>query len=150
MWWWYNRLSQSFFCVWLRQQTSTSNILTVDKRQPTLVYNGKKSFLLLAIQFVRHTQKKKMIVHCANRKSFLHSQSLSISSSSSLRNVSLITCLMVMILIIETVRCINFFPPTFTAAPRFSNSKLYNVTKNLNLENIQARAACLADVNDDT
>lgn len=91
-----------------------------------------------------------MIEHCANGK--MASHSLSINRSSLLKNASSLTiCLMMMmILVIETVRCINFLPPTFSAAPRFSNSKLYNVTNYLNLENVQARAACLADVNDDT
>jgi len=57
--------------------------------------------------------------------------------------------LLILTLLSTTVHSINFFPPSFSAAPNFQKSKLYDATKELNLGGIQGRAACLADVNYD-
>lgn len=61
----------------------------------------------------------------------------------------LLSCLLLQLLFSAPVFSFSFFPPSFSAAPNYPKSKLYDSTRDLNLHDIDGRAACLTDVNSD-
>jgi hypothetical protein len=60
-----------------------------------------------------------------------------------------ITTLLMCFVMICSVTYAAVFPPTYSYAPNFQKSRLYDSTKYLNLDSIQGRAGCVADVNND-
>lgn len=54
-----------------------------------------------------------------------------------------------LVLVVPCIVAVNWFPPEISAEPFFAEPRLYDVTNNLGLENVNGTVAAIADFNND-